>query len=429
MSLPTNVDVERLVLGYMLLDSDAMDVIRGVLEPNDFALAKHQTIWTRCCALYDQGRPVDHVTLAADLMDRKESDSVDGVSYLISLQDGLPQTPNLSGYISILKSKALRRRIIYTAQKWALQAMDEAISDEELRDRFSESANVLLENSDSSRGPISTHDLITQKGVDRLLAGRQHQGLRLPWPGLEDALKGLGPGQMVVLMAETGKGKTSFALQVALSAAAHSKTPIVWTLEMSPESMFYRMVNQISEVKGRNLHLTFDEREAQHQAVVMLDEQPIYFDPFSRTIGAFASSVRQVRSRGGVGIAIVDYLQLIRSQDRSANRAQEVSNNSRALKLAAMDFGIPILVLSQVDRASVKGDGQIGLHSAKESGDIENDADVLMWIKGPELLRDQNTPVKFWIGKQREGPAGFGIDVVFHPESQTFREECGTDGN
>jgi len=116
----------------------------------------------------------------------------------------------------------------------------------------------------------------------------------------------------------------------------------------------------------------------------------------------------------------VDYLQLIRGS--RTNRAQEVSDNSRSLKMAAMDLGIPIVVLSQVDRSSVKGGGEISLHSGKESGDIENDADVVLWIQGGELSREQDTPISLHVGKQREGPAGFSIPMIFSPTSQTFQE-------
>jgi replicative DNA helicase len=167
--------------------------------------------------------------------------------------------------------------------------------------------------------------------------------------------------------------------------------------------------------------LTFDEREAQSLAVAQLDQSPIYFDSRSRKVVAFNSSVRQVRSKNRRAVGIVDYLQLIRGSGR--NRAQEVSDNSRALKLTAMDLDMPLVVLSQVDRGSVKGDSaRIGLHSAKESGDCENDADVVAWIEAGELSRDHDTSVSFHVGKQREGPAGFSIPMIFRPQNQVFLE-------
>src|SRR5208283_2139601 len=258
---------------------------------------------------------------------------------------------------------------------------------------------------------------------EKLLGPRIMSGLQIPWPTLNKSLCGLQPGQLIVLLAETMRGKTSFALQIATKAALHSTSPLIWTLEMSPYSMYRRLVAQISGVapEHRPNELTFQERDSQREAVVRLNDCPVWFDTTSDSVAAFIASMRKFRRQNRFGLAVVDYLQLIRS-DGNRNRAEEVSDNSRSLKKAAMDLQIPILVLSQVDRASVKGDGEIGLHSAKNSGDIENDADVLLWIQGKEFSRDEPTDVKLHVGKQREGPAGFNVPMRFHPNTQTFQE-------
>jgi replicative DNA helicase len=242
------------------------------------------------------------------------------------------------------------------------------------------------------------------------------------WPELHNALRGFAPGQIILLMAATSRGKTSMALQAATCAATHNQTPVIWTMEMSPSSIFKRMVGQLSGVKTSYRELSAEQRSSQRDALGILNDKPVYFDRHSRSVSSFVASVRHVRKQYGCGFGVVDYLQLIRGSSRYGSRAQEVSENSRALKLAAMELEIPILVLSQVDRASVKGQGTIGLYSAKESGDIENDADVVLWIDAGELSRDQDTVVSLHVGKQREGPAGFGIPMVFRPGSQTFME-------
>jgi replicative DNA helicase len=237
------------------------------------------------------------------------------------------------------------------------------------------------------------------------------------------ALYGLQPGQLIVLLAETMRGKTSFALQLAARAAMQTVSPLIWALEMSAYSMFRRLVAQLSGVPSNSApsQLTFQERDAHREACVMLNDCPIWFDTGSRSVSSFVAALRKLGRQSKLGFAVVDYLQLIRSGE-GRNRAEEVSDNSRALKLAAMDLQIPIFVISQVDRASVKGDGEIGLHSAKNSGDIENDADVLLWIKGQEFTRDSPTDVRLHVGKQREGPAGFDIAMTFFPNTQTFQE-------
>ena len=420
MQIPASPDVEKTLLGYVLSTPTAMDDSRAVLEISDFT-GPHQIIWRRCCELYDAGTPIDYVTLVALLDNHSESAAVGGVSYLVDLTTGLPVGPSVEPYISILRDKSARRRIILASQRLALEAMDESTSPAGIVEHFVSTVSVITDGAQSNR-PISTTELVEQVGIDRLLGPRRHHGVKLPWATLENDLKGFGPGQMIVLMAETSRGKTSFAMQVATAAALQGCAPLIWTMEMSPESLYGKLVTQLSGVPKHFSNLNFEQHQARHEAIAHIGDHPIYFDRNSRSVGSFCASIRQLRPTK-VGIGIVDYIGLIRASSRTQTRAQEVSDNSRALKMAAMDFGIPLLVLCQVDRSSVKNGGEIGLHSAKESGDIENDADVVLWVKSPEpFSRDSDTLAKFWVGKQREGPAGFGIDVVFRPSSQTFQE-------
>ena len=421
--LPTNVDVESLVLGMGMLYPPDMDSLRGVLEEDDFFLDKNKRIWRAICKLYDGGNPVDRVAVHASLMDSGDATACGGLSYLVSLDDGLPQNPNLDGYVRILKDKTLRRRIIFAAQNLLNRAMLEDTPVDDLLSSFGEVEANLSKDIQENK-PISTKDLIEKEGISSLLSPRRHGEIRLPWKRLDAVLSGFSGGQIIVLIGETSRGKTSLALQAASYVANQNKTVLIWTMEMSPRSLFRRLVTQMSGVPiGKNATDLFSEdRSRQNLAVSNLADNPIYFDRHSRSVSAFGASVRQVRAKGNLGLVVVDYLQLIRSNTRQ-NRTQQVSENSRNLKLMAMDFNVPILVLSQVDRASVKSkDGEIGLHSAKEAGDIENDADVLLGIKSKKLARDTNTPVAISIEKQREGPAGFNIDMVFNPESQTFFE-------
>jgi replicative DNA helicase len=419
-SLPAFTDIERMVLGWSLMRPANLDAARGSIEGDEFSLESHRRIWNRMSGMYDTGRAVDRITLYHELTAHGEAESVGGLAYLVDLENGLPETPCLDAYLNRLREASLRRRMIVQAQHLMDRAADETQSADEVLSAFAAVSIDLAKCTDQTRQPISTHDMIQAKGVDALLAPRRHAGIRLPWTKLDEALNGLNAGQMVVLMAATSRGKTSMALQVATSAAVRGHTPVIWTMEMSPESLFRRMVTQLGGAHVGKHTLTFEDREAQREAIARLDDKPIYFDRFSRNVGSFTASLRRIRSQRGVGLAIVDYLQLIRGTGR--NRAQEVSDNSRALKLAAMDLQIPFLVLSQVDRSSVKGDGKIGLHSAKESGDVENDADVVLWIEAGELARDHETPVSIHIGKQREGPAGFSIPMVFSPTAQMFME-------
>ena len=424
--LPTNVDAERFVLGSVLLDDSHYVPAAGVLTGDDFCLESHRRIWRRMGDIQKRGERIDRITIANELMRFNELESVGNLSYLVSLDDGLPQIPNLDSYVRIVKEKSLLRQIIFAAQHVVNRALlaDEPV--DAVLEAFRDAVTKLCDaGAASTAQPISTAEMVEQIGIDELLSARRHGEVRLPWSRLDAALSGLAAGQIIVVLGETSRGKTSLALQAATSVTAQGRAVLVWTMEMSPRSLFRRMVNQLSGVPIGNRpsgQSSFDERERHRLAIAHLYDHPVFFDRHSRSVASFCASIRRVATKGKIGLAVVDYLQLIRSASRE-NRAQQVSENSRNLKLAAMDFGIPILVLSQVDRSSVKGkDSKIGLHSAKESGDVENDADVQLAIQAPALSRDQETVCEIEIQKQREGPCGFSIPMVFRPISQTFME-------
>ena len=415
-TLPADSELERLVLGSVLLDGSHMDTLRSQLADDDFSSEQHRRIWKRTCEVYDGGTPIDRLTVYAALQRAGDAEACDGLTYLIGLDDGLPQLPHLGAYVERLKDLALRRRLMLEGQRLMLRAQS---FEEPLEDIMESLGKLEALTPRDKGGLVSTAEMIASEGLDRILGPRSSSSsISLPWPRLNGALSGLEPGQVILLMAATSRGKTSIALQCAVHAAIHGHTPLIWTMEMSPRSLFRRMVSQISCFPAGSFYMTFEERAKQRAAAAMLGDSPVWMDSQARTVAAFRASIRRTRAK----FAVVDYLQLIRSTVKSGSRAQEVSDNSRQIKLTAMDAGIPILLLSQVDRGSVKGGGEIGLHSAKESGDVENDADVVMWIKAGELSRDRNTDVSVHIGKQREGPAGFDIPMLFYPLSQTFQE-------
>jgi len=419
--LPTDIDAERFVLGSILLDGDLFDATRSVLEANDFSLEKHRRIFACIAAMVEKGQAVDRITVTSALRDLGQLESCDGMAYLVSLDDGLPHIAHIESYVRRVREKAILRSTIFACQHVMNRCMAGESSDEILT--AAEGTLRQLAGSQTQGCPISTADLMTTEGISSLLEPRRHRGVQLPWKTLENALCGLGPGQLAVLMAETSRGKTSMALQISASAAVQGFAPLIWTMEMSARSLFQRLVTQISGAPSTHRQTTFEQRDSQRIAMAQLSDHPIYFDRHSRSVSGFVAILRKTRAKFGV----VDYLQLIRGTSTRGSRAQEVSDNSRALKCAAMDLQISILALSQVDRASVKGGGEIGIHSGKESGDIENDADVLLWVKSGELSRDQPTTVSLHIGKQREGPAGFSIPMVFLPTSQTFQEVSNDD--
>jgi replicative DNA helicase len=422
MTLPCNPELEKTILGSIMLDWTFLDQMRSKIEDADWSLEKHRRIWSAVCRLYDSRRPVDEQIVCMELMRLNELEACDGLSYIAFLTEGVPKFPHIDEYVVRLHELTTRRRAMHEAQTLLATAQDERNSLGEVLDGFSAAAVRLQSIATADNDVVSTRDMLASDGPDRLLGPRSTcGGVPMPWMALDHSVGPLQGGQLVVLLGETSRGKTSFALQQAARAAREGAV-LIWTMEMTPRSLFRRLVNQMSGTAANPAQLTFEERNAQREALAFLQDHPIHFDSRSRSVSAFVGACRRLRQQSRLVLGVMDYLQRIPGSGRPQNRAVEVSENSRALKLAAMDLGIPLLVLSQVDRTSVKGGGEIGLHSAKESGDIENDADVLMWIKSAELSRDSETDVKIHVGKQREGPAGFDVPMVFRPQSQTFME-------
>jgi len=422
--MPQRVDAERFVLGSILLDDTQYVQAAGALVADDFSLDKHRRIFRRMGELSERGDRIDAITIYSELQKHGETESCDGLSYLISLDEGIPRIPNIENYVRIVRDASTLRRIIFAAQRVMNEAMEPSAIPEELLTKLAALTTDLAASAKASSEIVSTAELVSTQGVDRLLGmSRGDKSVSLPWTRMDEAISGMQAGQLVVLLAETSRGKSSFALQVAASVARQGMAPLVWSLEMPARAMFRRLVTQISSTPlSKASQLTFQERDAHREAVSFLGESPVYFDTRSRSVPAFVSSLHRLRRKALLGAGIVDYLQRIPS-NKSLTRSQDVSENSRLIKQAAMDLGIPILVLSQVDRISVKNGGEIGIHSAKESGDIENDADVLLWIKAPEFSRDTPTSVKIHVGKQREGPVGFSIPMRFVPTTQRFEDE------
>ncbi len=422
--LPNDLDCERLILGSALQNSGAIDTLRPAIDLNFFLIEKHKRIWSAICAVYDRGSVVDRVVVFSELSDRGQAQSVDGLGYLVSLDDGLPQYPSLDRYVSILREKSKLRTLIAVGESLMKRAASEAESANEITDSM---LTALESDGDLFRRPISTRQMIDTYGIDTLLKPRREEGLRLPWAALNTALCGLHGGQMVVVAGDTGKGKTSLALQIAAHATRQDKSPVIWTLEMSSQQMFRRMVNQIAAIdadRSRHGVLTPEENARCREAAYWLHGHPVWFDRHSRTVASFCASIRQASAKSDVGLAVVDYLQLIRGSGRPESRTREVGENSRSLKLAAMDTQLPFLVLSQFRR--MQGEAA-SIHSLKESGDIENDADIILLINCPDLEGKDAVSATVKIGKQREGPAGFDIPLEFRPASQSFHSESDTD--
>jgi replicative DNA helicase len=422
--LPSHIDAERYCLGSVMLDGERMDVLRGLLTSQDFSQKNHAEIWESMCLVYDSGQPVDRITVLDNLHQRGRLEATGGAGYLVGLDDGLPHIENLATYTQLLKDKTALRRLMTVCDGLCKRAQLETEPvDMLLADARNQISDLRIHA--ESKDPVSIAEFMAERSLDDLLNHQRGHGIPYPWPDLEHKLCGLRPGQLVVIAAHTSFGKTSMALQIASHAAKKGRGVIFFSREMEKDRLFRRMVNQIAEIDADKLRhglLSPEDRTRQVGAATWLRDSSIYLDERSSTVPAMRAGIRRVKAAQDVGLVVVDYLQLLQGVGRHESRAKEVGANSRALKLAAIELEVPIVILSQFSRESAKDGRAPELHDLKESGDVENDADVVLLIRPKEKKpTDPNyQPVTIHIAKQREGPRNIDVDLIFRPNCQRF---------
>jgi len=419
--LPANPDAERYVLGSILLNDSLYLQVAGVLQPDDFSLEKHRRIFSRMKDLYDRSARIDRVTVADELMKQGQLESVDGLSYLISLDEGLPELANLDGYIRIVKDKSILRKLIYNAQS----VINRCLLGEEEPDAIlaSTEESLLKLGEDRTRDQLSSPAAIIEKfpgGVGAFLDPSQRvRGLSTGFAKFDEMTGGLNGGELIILAARPSMGKTALALNIAQHVATHPKMrkPVaVFSLEMSSSSLLTRLLCSAARVdqhKFRAGYLNHEERRKLQVALADLTEAPLYLDD---TAGVHLmdvhSKLRRMKAEHGLSLVVIDYLQLMSSRGRNENRNQEVSAISRGLKLMSKDLDVPFVVLSQLSRASETrpGDHKPQLSDLRDSGSIEQDADLVAFIYREEVYKRDREDIKgladLIIAKQRNGPIG-----------------------
>jgi replicative DNA helicase len=419
--LPANLDAERFVLGSILLNDTVYLQVAGAIEPGDFSLEKHRRIFTRMKDLYGRGEKIDRVTVANELLKHGQLESVDGLSYLVSLDDGLPEIVNLDSYVRIVKDKATLRNLMFAAQKVIDRCL---IGDEEPDQILASAEDSLLKLGEArAREQLLSPQSIIEKfpgGVNAFLDPSQRiSGLSTGFTKFDEMTGGMHGGELLILAARPSMGKTALALNIAQHVATYPglKKPVaVFSLEMSSSSLLTRLLcaaARVDQHKFRIGHLNSDERRKLHVALANLTESPLFLDdtPGVNMMDVHAK-LRRMKSDHGLSLVVIDYLQLMGSQGRTENRSQEVSAISRGLKLMAKDLDVPFLVLSQLNRAPEirTGDHRPQLSDLRDSGSIEQDADLVAFIYREELYRKDREDLKgladLIIAKQRNGPIG-----------------------
>jgi replicative DNA helicase len=425
--LPANLDAERFVLGSILLDDSYFIQTAGALDADDFSVEKHRRIFTRMAEIHERGEKIDRVTLANELMTRGQLEACDGLSYLVSLDDGLPQTFNIESYIRIVKDKAILRKIIFAAQNLMNRCIN---ADEEPSQILAGAEETLLKLGESQikSGLIGPAQIIDeyQGGLNAFLdPSKRIKGISTGFSKLDEMTGGMHAGELLILAARPSMGKTALALNIAQHVAAKlDKTVAIFSLEMSKESLLTRMLCASARVDSQKFRAGFlnsEERQRLQVAASQLVRAPLFIDD---TAGANLMDMHaklrrlQAERRQPLGLVVVDYLQLMSGRGGFENRNQEISTISRGFKLLSKELNVPMLVLSQLSRApeTRQGDHRPQLSDLRESGSIEQDADLVAFIFREEVYKrdreDLRGLAELLVSKQRNGPVG-KIDLVF----------------
>jgi replicative DNA helicase len=371
--------------------------------------------------LHERGERIDRVTLANELMKHGQLQSVDGLSYLVSLDDGLPQIHNLEGYVTIVKEKALLRRIINVSQDTINRCLT---CEDDARQILGAAEDAFMKLGDTnSRNALATpHQILNEYdgGINAFLdTSKRIKGISTGFLKLDEMTGGMREGELIILAARPAMGKTAFALNIAQHVTSNPKNPkavAVFSLEMSKESLLTRMVcasARVDQQRFRAGYLNGDERHALQDALFKIVESPLYLDDTAGTnLMDVHSKLRRLQAEQDLGLVIIDYLQLMQGRGRFENRVQEISSLSRGFKLLSKELRVPFLVLSQLSRApeTRPGDHRPMLSDLRESGSIEQDADMVGFIFREEVYRPDKESLKgiaeFILAKQRNGPTG-----------------------
>jgi len=433
--LPQNLEAERSILGAVLLDNHALNAAVEKLRSEDFLLPQHRRIFERMIHLGEKQQAIDTVTLMEDLTRRGELEAAGGVAYLSQLADGLPRVTNVEHYARIVKEKSVLRSLIYSASAIQEQALEAADDADVILDR-AESKIFQLAEDRVRAGLMGVKDLVKEnyERLEKIFSeGRRITGLATGYPGLDNETAGLQPSELIILAARPSMGKTALALNIAENVALRQRQPVaIFSLEMSKESLLLRLLASEARVdahKFRTGHMNREDWGKITGALSNLGEAPIWIDDSaSSTVLEMGAKARRLKRDRGLSLMIVDYLQLVvpSNSGRGTNRQEEVSSMSRALKGLAKELKVPVVVLSQLTRAPEREERRPQLAGLRESGAIEQDADVVIFINRPnfyktDLPEEDRAKAEIIIAKQRNGPTG-NLNFVFLSRHTRFEE-------
>src|SRR5881394_2758230 len=433
-TLPHNLEAERSVLGAILLHNDAFNLAAEVIDALDFYRDAHRRIFDKMVKLVERGNAIDLVTLNEELGRAGELEEVGGPAYIAALVDGVPRSTNVAHYARIIKEKATLRSLISSANKILANAYEAEEDADAILDQ-AEHAIFAIADDKVRDGFVSLRDLAQSSldTIEKLHARRELiTGVPTGFTDLDEMTSGLQPADLVIIAARPSMGKTSLVLNMAQHVGTRTDMTVgVFSLEMSKEQLFLRLPTSEARIDAHRLRGGFlGERDwgRLSQAIGVLSEAKIFIDD-TASIGVLEmrAKCRRLASEHGLNMVVVDYIQLMQGRGRFENRTLELASISRSLKGLAKELNAPIVVLSQLSRGpETRSDHRPQLSDLRESGALEQDADVVAFIYREDMYGDRSQPAtdaqgvaELIIAKQRNGPTGV-VRLAFIREFTRF---------
>ncbi|MBP6882198.1 MAG: replicative DNA helicase [Candidatus Levybacteria bacterium] len=427
--LPSNVDAEKSVLGSILIDKDAVNIVSELLRSEDFYDSTNEVIYSVMLALYEQRKPIDLMTITSYLKKNKEMPKIES-SYFTDLVSIVPTAANVEEYARIVKEASTKRSLVRAGTEIAELGYDDKKEVKEVLDK-AESSIFAISQGNITRGFIPIKDTLSQSfdRIDELHKGGEGlRGVKTGFNDLDRVLSGFQKSNLIILAARPGQGKTAITLNMAQHIATKERKAVaIFSLEMSKEELVDRFLVAQADVDAWRLKtgkLSEDDFTKLSNAMGELADAPIFIDDTpGLNLSEMRSKARRLHMEHGLGLIIVDYLQLVDPGRKVESRVQEVSIVSQALKNLARELSVPLLAASQLSRAvEQRGEKRPQLSDLRESGAIEQDADVVMFLYRPDMELDvsnHNIPTKMLIAKHRNGPTG-EIDLLFRGDRIRF---------
>lgn len=429
---PHSLEAEKTVLGGILVNNTYLNVVLSTINVDDFYKDAHRTILEKMIILMDRGQPIDLLTLSEELSRAGQLDEVGGASYLASLMDGVPRTLNIEYYVQIIKEKSLLRKLILSSAKIIASSYEQQIDADEL---ISEAQQAIVEIAEEKIKPGFVpigHLTASMMETIRVLAERREAVTGIPtgFIDLDNLTAGLHPSEFIVLAARPSMGKTALALNIAQHVGLYTDYYAgFFSIEMSKEQVALRLLCSEAQVdikKARSGFISEREFEKLQMAAETLSQARIYIDESpALTVMEMKAKCRRLKLEGHLDIVFVDYIQLMRTGGRFENRNQEMSFISRSLKELAKELKIPVVGISQLSRApeKMRKEPRPVLSDLRESGAIEQDADVVIFIYRPDYYKPDDETIQgiaeVSVAKQRNGPLGT-VRLVFLKEFAKF---------